>query len=114
MLDERAPGQNTTSKPAPEGMMKVDVWSSKAGDGVSGSLAGDAILHTKTVGVRAHVFHVLRVFAWLAFACRVVLSCAAVFGLVIFRTRRVTRVELRTIDVVVGVRVDAIARLLRG
>jgi hypothetical protein len=27
---ERAPGQNTTSKPAPDGMMKVEVWSSKA------------------------------------------------------------------------------------
>lgn len=30
MLVDRAPGQNTTSKPAPDGMMKVDVWSSKA------------------------------------------------------------------------------------
>lgn len=30
MVVERAPGQNTTSKPAPEGMMKVENWSSNA------------------------------------------------------------------------------------
>jgi hypothetical protein len=27
---ERAPGQKTTSNPAPEGMIKVEVWSSNA------------------------------------------------------------------------------------
>jgi hypothetical protein len=30
MFVERAPGQKTTSKPAPEGMINVDVWSSNA------------------------------------------------------------------------------------
>jgi hypothetical protein len=32
---DRAPGQKTTSNPAPEGMMKVENWSSNAGAAVS-------------------------------------------------------------------------------
>ena len=39
MVVERAPGQNTTSKPAPEGMMKVENWSSNAVAVVSHSLS---------------------------------------------------------------------------
>jgi hypothetical protein len=35
---ERAPGQKMTSNPAPEGMMNVEVWSSKAMNDISHNL----------------------------------------------------------------------------
>jgi hypothetical protein len=109
---ERAPGQNTTSKPAPDGMMKVDVWSSKANvKRVSQRpFISVHVGHTKAVSVWTDGLYTFRIIAWFAFTGRVVLPCAAVFGSIVLCAGRVAGVELRSLDVIVGIRIHAGAR----
>ena len=51
ILEERPVGQKVTSKPPPEGMMNVDVWSSKALLQVSRGSFERAKLCTRTVAI---------------------------------------------------------------
>lgn len=112
---ERAPGQKTTSKPAPEGIIKVEVWSSNAA--AKGQLYSPQTVdsqHTITVRVWADFLDLLGVEAWLTRAGRVVLSGTAILGSVVLCARRKAGVELGPLDVVVWIGIDAVSRLLRG
>lgn len=68
--------------------------------------------HTKAVGIGTDLLDVLGIQAWTAFTWRVVVSRAAIFGLVILRAGREAWIELGSLDVVVGIRIDAIAGLI--
>lgn len=119
MFVERAPGQKTTSKPAPEGIINVDVWSSKATEWHrklllhhDGELAQEKLTLTITVRVRADSLDRLGVVARLTLAWRIVLSGTTILRFIILRASRVARVECRPLNVIVRVGIYAIPGLI--
>ena len=103
-----------TSKPAPEGMIKVDVWSSNAilGQYEANCETKDEL--TIAVGIRANRLDIFRVLCGLTLAGRVVLSCTAILRFVVLGASGKARVEVRAFDVIVRIRIYTITRLIRG
>lgn len=69
--------------------------------------------HTKAVSIRANLLHILRILPRATFARRVVFSRTTIFRLVVLRTRRKAWIELWPLNIIVWIRIDPIARLVR-
>ncbi len=67
---------------------------------------------TVAIGIRTNTFRIFGVLAWLAFAGRIICSSATVLGLIVLRACGETRIELRSLKVVIWIWVNTILRLV--
>lgn len=115
MLEERPAGQKITWKPPPDGIMNVEVWSSKAGKSQSSVIYFNVKQEIFTITIRI----------WTDFLClsgvvigfaggrTVVLAYAAITVLAVLSTCRIAGIEQRSLNGVVRIGVNAISRLCR-
>lgn len=86
-----------TWNPPPDGIINVDVWSSKAGQasavGISLALAPASQKHTEAIRVRTNLLRLLAVLTRLTDVGAIVAPSAAVGRLVVLRTGGKARVE---------------------